>query len=419
MGFQQGLSGLSAASKQLDVIGNNVSNANTIGFKGSRAEFSDIYASSLYGVANAQTGIGAKTVGVSQQFTQGNLTNTSNPMDLAIAGNGFFRVENNGDVGYMRNGQFQLDREGYFVNNGFKLTGYQADANGTIVAGPPVELQVDTANIGAKATTTMTLGANLDAKQTAPAVAFPGIDPNNPDPSSINHSRSVTVYDSLGVSHLMTFYYVKSATPLQWNVYTRFDTDPVDMTVTPPATTPNALLTPLTFNNDGTFATPAGSVTFNAPTLSNGAAPLSVTVDLSKTTQFAGPFSVNTLTADGYSDGSLTTLATSADGTVQARYSNGQTKTIGQVVLTSFANVQGLRPSGDNRWVESYESGKPKINTPGSSNVGAVQSAALEDSNVDLTSELVNMITAQRFYQANAQTIKTQDSILQTLINLR
>ncbi|KZE35265.1 flagellar hook protein FlgE [Crenobacter luteus] len=417
MGFQQGLSGLSAASKQLDVIGNNVANANTVGFKGSRAEFSDIYAASIYGVAATQSGIGAKTVNVTQQFTQGNITTTSNPLDLAIAGNGFFRVDRAGDVAYMRNGQFQLDRDGYFVNNGFRLTGYQADTDGNIIAGPPVDLKVNAANIGAEPTTSLLFGANLDAKQTAPAVAFPGADPANPDPNSVNHSRSVTLYDSLGVSHLLTLYYVKSATdPLQWDVYTRFDTDPIAVPATP--------LTTLTFNNNGTFnsasgATVPGTVTFNAPALTNGAAPLVVNVDLSKTTQFAGPFSVNTLTADGYADGTLTGLATTPEGVVEARFSNGQTKVIGQVVLTSFANVQGLKPSGDNRWVESFESGRPKVNTPGSSNVGLIQSAALEDSNVDLTSELVNMITAQRFYQANAQTIKTQDAILQTLINLR
>lgn len=414
MSFQQGLSGLAAASKQLDVIGNNVANASTVGFKRSRAEFADLYSASLYGVGSSQTGIGARTVQVSQQFNQGPVTPTANPLDLAVSGNGFFRVDNAGTVMYTRNGEFQLDRDGYFNNQGHKLTGYGVDASGNVIPGPPQPLRVNTASIGAKATSSIKMTSNLDARATAPTVAFPGAIPTAPDAKSYNYTNSTTVYDSLGVDHLMTYYYVKKAAPANtWDVYTAIDGQP---NPNPPAAwTP---FTTLTFDTAGKVTAPTAAVNFTQ-TLTNGASNLSISVDVTNFTQFAGAYSNDELVVDGFSNGVLTGINTTREGIVEAQYSNGQRKTIGQVVLISFTNAQGLQPIGDNRWLETYTAGKPKINTPGSGNVGTIQSAAVESSNVDLTTELVDMITAQRFYQANAQTIKTQDAVLQTLINIR
>lgn len=417
MGFQQGLSGLAAASKQLDVVGNNVANANTVGFKGSRAEFADLYAASLYGVSSTQAGIGTKTSAVAQQFTQGNITNTGNPLDMAVFGNGFFTVQRPGtnELVYTRNGQFKLDNQGFIVNNGYQLTGYTPDAPGVIKP-----LQVDAGSIGAKATTAIKLATNVTATATVPTVAFPGAVATAPDPKSYNHSTSVTVYDSLGTSHLVTMYYVKTTNPGEWQVYTRFDSN------TMAAATP----TTLTFDANGRLAGPVAPIAINVGTLPNGAAigpdadldgypDNTLTVDVNGTTQFASAFAVNNLVTDGYTDGVLTGLVTTKEGKVQAKFSNGQVKDVGQIVLTNFRNPQGLAPQGDNIWTSTPEAGDAQVNTPGAGAVGVIQSAAVEDSNIDLTTELVNMITAQRFYQANAQTIKTQDQILQTLINLR
>lgn len=411
MAFQQALSGLNVATKKLDVIGNNVANGSTVGFKQSRAEFSDVFAASAAGVASASVGIGAQITGIAQQFTQGNISSTSNPTDLAIAGNGFFRMQKPGvsTVTYSRNGQFQVDRNGFIVNNGLQLTGYAANPNtGVITPQPPVPLQVTASNVGAQATTSLAMTANVDAGQAVPAVVFPGATPTAPDPLSYNHSTQVTVYDSLGAAHALKLYFAKTAAPLAWNVFTQFDN-------TAAAAAP---FQTLTFTANGVLTPPPPILPFAVAAPGNGAAAMSVNVDLTKLTQFAGTFGVSKQNVDGFATGSLTSLATDSAGIVSARFSNGQTKAIGQVVLVNFANPQGLQNLGSNQWGEvTTASGSPVINAPGSGNAGTIQSAALEDSNVDLTAELVNMITAQRFYQANAQAIKTQDQVIQTLLN--
>lgn len=412
MAFQQSLSGLNVATKKLDTIGNNVANGNTVGFKQSRTEFADVFATSLFGVASTAVGIGAQVTGIAQQFTQGNISSTSNPTDLAISGNGFFRMEKNGQISYSRNGQFQIDRDGFIVNNGLKLTGYVADALGNITPQPPAALQVAATSITAQQTSNIALTANLDATATTPLVNFPSATPptSTPDPASFNHSTQITVYDSLGASHAVKLYFRKDAAPVNtWKVFTQFDNTAI-------AAAPTAFQT-LTFNTSG-VQSPAPAVLSLAATPTNGAAVMAINMDLTKLTQFAGAFGVSKQTVDGFATGSLTGIATDSKGIVSARFSNGQTKSIGQVVLTNFANPQGLQNLGSNQWGETFTSGTAVVNAPGSGNAGVIQSAALEDSNVDLTAELVNMITAQRFYQANAQSIKTQDQVMQTLLNL-
>ena len=424
MSFQQGLSGLNAASKQLEVIGNNVANANTVGFKQSRAEFADVFANSLTGGGGTQIGIGTSLSTVAQQFTQGNVTGTSNSLDIAINGGGFFRMSNNGAVTYSRNGQFKMDKDGYIVDAASKrLTGYAADSAGALQKGAPVDLKINTSDLQPQATTKIVGLVNFDSRKAAPAIT--PFDPT--DPTTYNDSTAVTVFDSLGNSHTLQSFFVKDALPNVWKVFTTADGISTTTLPTPTAT--------LTFPATGTGLSPTSvpasptPVTFaplnppvppaTVPTVPTGAAAVALTMDYSGSTQFGSNFSINSLSQDGYTSGRLAGFNTGADGTIVGRYSNGQSRTLGQVVLASFSNPNGLQSLGGNAWSESSTSGAPLVGVPGSGTLGVMQSSAVEDSNTDLTAELVNMITAQRYYQANAQTIKTQDQVLQTLVNLR
>jgi flagellar hook protein FlgE len=431
MSFQQGLSGLNASSKNLDVIGNNISNASTVGFKTSQAQFSDVYAASLSGAGASQIGLGTKVATVVQQFTQGNISATNNPLDVAINGGGFYRLDTNGAITYARNGQFQLDKDRYVVTSaGARLTGYGVDATtGQIVATNPAPLQISNADLnplatGASVTATgVEAGLNLDSR-----LAVPITSPFNfNNPNTFNSSTSLTIYDSLGNPHVMSMYFVKrsavpggapAGTTSAWDLHVKIDNI---STVAPPAYNDYAPAGAyLGFNNAGqlTTTTPI-AIAVPAAHLNNGAAALSYVTNYAGTTQFGSPFGVNTLTQDGYSSGRLNGFNVGKDGVIQGRYSNGQSRNLGQVVLANFPNAQGLKPLGNNEWAETSESNQPLVGIPGSGSLGVLQSAAVEDSNVDLTAELVNMITAQRVYQANAQTIKTQDAVLQTLVNLR
>jgi len=424
MSFQQGLSGLNAASKQLEVIGNNVANANTVGFKQSRAEFADVFANSLTGGGGTQIGIGTSLSTVAQQFTQGNITSTNNSLDIAINGGGFFRMTNNGAVTYSRNGQFKMDKDGFIVDAANKhLTGYAADSAGILQKGAPVDLKINTADLQPQATAKIVGLVNLDSRKATPAVT--PFDPT--DPTTYNDSTAVTVFDSLGNSHTLQSFFVKTAAPNVWSVFTT--ADGISTTALP---TPSATLTfPATGTGLNPTSVPASPtpVTFaplnppippaTIPTIPTGAAAMALTIDYSASTQFGSNFSINSLSQDGYTSGRLAGFNTGADGTIVGRYSNGQSRTLGQVVLSSFPNPNGLQSLGGNAWSESSTSGAPLVGVPGSGTLGVMQSSAVEDSNTDLTAELVNMITAQRYYQANAQTIKTQDQVLQTLVNLR
>lgn len=408
MSFQQGLSGLNAASKNLEVIGNNVSNASTVGFKQSRTEFADVYANSLTGTGASQIGIGTKISTVAQQFTQGNITSTNNSLDIAINGGGFFRMSNNGSITYSRNGQFQMDKLGYIVDSeGKRLTGYVANASGVLATGAPTEININTADLTPLASTQVTGLFNLDStKSTLPAASF-----NPTDPLTYHNSTAITVYDSLGNAHTMQSYFVKTA-PGTWSVFATVDG------VSTPAL-PGSAAT-MTFNGSGVSPTvvPASPTVIFSPT-TGATAPQTVALDFSGTTQFGSAFSVNSLSQDGYTSGHLAGFNIGKDGRIVGRYTNGQSATLAQIVLANFPNPNGLQQLGNNSWSESSNSGAPLVSTPNSGNLGVLQSSAVEDSNVDLTAELVNMITAQRVYQANAQTIKTQDQVLQTLVNLR
>jgi flagellar hook protein FlgE len=406
MSFQQGLSGLNASSKNLEVIGNNIANSNTFGAKASRAEFTDMYASAMNGWGANAIGIGVSLAAVAQQFTQGSLTTTENPMDLAINGGGFFQVASgNGSVAYSRNGQFKVDRDGFIVNNGqLKLLGYPADSSGAILPGQASPLQMPTSGLTPASTTEMSLEFNLDSRLGAPAAAAtPNI--NTSDPATYNSATTMTVYDAKGQEVALTYYFQKTATD-NWNVYVTANGTPLVDDGTGNPTVSTALTFPA---NGGTPTAPVGLVTLNIPATTNAAgaqidAIPGVTLDLSAATQYGASFSVTKLTQDGYAAGQLVGVEIESTGVVMAQYSNGQSKPAGQIELATFRSPQGLQSNGGSTWSPTNASGDPIAGVPGSGT---------------LTAELVNMITAQRVYQANAQTIKTQDQLLQTLVNLR
>lgn len=407
MGFQQGLSGLNAAAKNLDTIGNNVANASTVGFKGFRAEFADLYANSLAGGGAGTVGIGTIVTGIVADFSQGNTITTSNPLDLAINGNGFFRLSNNGTISYTRNGQFKLDKEGYLVNaSSGRVQGYPVDASGGIVPSAPQDLRVSAADIPPQVSTESSSVLNLDSRSgTLPSAGF---DLN--DTGTFHNATSMAVYDTLGNAHTIAMYFVKTAANT-WDVFGAGDGIPLGA----------APLGTLQFQTDGSLDATASALPFNIslPVTTGASTPLNFSLDFAGSTQFGSPFGVNKLLQDGYQSGRLTGFNISADGVLLGRYSNGQARAQGAVVLANFTNPQGLQHLGNNLLAETSESGQALVGAPGTSSLGVLQSGALEESNVDLTAELVNMITAQRIYQANAQTIRAQDAILQTIVNLR
>jgi flagellar hook protein FlgE len=418
MGFQSGLSGLNASAKNIDIIGNNVANANTVGFKSSRAIFADVFASSLAGGGAGNVGIGVKVAQVQQEFTQGNITVTNSPLDLAINGRGFFRFDSNGSAAYSRNGQMHLDGSGYIVNSdGLRLTGYTVDSQNNIVTSSPVPLRLATADIDPSSTTEMAGTLNLDSRSTPIIAAF-----NPTNVSTYTSSTSSAVYDSLGNAHALTMYFVKTATPGQWDMHATVDggaVSAVDLGAVAPPGSGFGVPKTLNFNSSGMLTTPQPMTGVQLNVGGGAVSPLAMQMDFTGTSQFGADFGVTTLSQNGYTSGRLTGFDVSDNGLISGRYTNGQANTLGQVVLGNFANPQGLRSMGDNLWQETAESGGPVIGSPQTGSLGSLQSASVEDSNVDLTQELVAMITAQRSYQANAQTIKTQDQVLQTIVNLR
>lgn len=412
MAFQQGLSGLNSSSHALDVISNNVANASTVGFKAGNTIFADIYASALTGATSSiQVGIGAKVAAVYQSFTEGPLTTTNNPLDVAINGNGFFVVRrNDGTTAYTRNGQLDINTEGYIVTPmKEQVLGYRADDSGFIsTSGGTIEpLFVPRNEIAPKATTRFDIkAANLSADDELPSVA--SFDPTNVD--SYNYTTSEAVYDSLGGQHSLSLYFVRTAiNPSTWNVHAVLDGDAATQQV----------LGALPFDGYGKLDPPPGPLNYTVGPLANGAANLAIDIDLDKVTQFGSPFSINDRLQDGYTSGQIAGIVISTDGIIQGRYTNGQTKNLGQIALATFRSDQGLISLGDNLWAESPESGPAIVGRPSTGLNGVISAGQVEESNVDLTNELVKMIIQQRNYQANAQSIRTQDQLLQTLVNLR
>lgn len=664
MSFQQGVSGLNAAAKSLDVISNNVSNQGTVGFKSSNSRFADIYASQN-GSVGMQIGIGATIGSVTQSFNQGTVTVTNNPLDVAINGNGFFRLERNGETLYSRNGQFDIDKDGYVINgSGAKLTGYARDSNGNIDASRAQPLQISSKPLPPQATGAassasstlagLTLGVNVDSRSVVPGSAWSSnitktvapyttslvssaasqaaaatqadnvlsnmvntwsaaspaaptavqqqnlvvgkvkealrtavdgltqTDPINgsvipltsgqkqdlmtqletlvttaytaapptgtastfvttligsitgltatdnsvdsttmtqsatpatalayslsatdlttlqnsvidgvgvsgtstPKIDTYNYTTSVDVYDSEGVAHKLTYYFAKdrdsgpidpnthkpTAVSGLWHVYASVDqtnganvkldsglypgqpldvmfdgsgnlqymgywdktqnkmtTGPLDPTTGVAATAPltaaskivagtSTVLNKVSIDLVGVQSDLKGVGVTSSTKVDS---PLTFKSDMSALTQYGSTSSTSKVLQDGYASGELAGLSVTKDGMIQGRYSNGQTLNLGQVVIATFSNNNGLMALGGNAWSQTLESGQPSINPPGVGVAGTVVSGSVENSNVDLTQAMVDMIAQQRAYQANSQSIKTQDQILQTIVNLK
>lgn len=416
MAFGTALTGLNAASEALNVTGNNIANAGTTGFKKSRAEFGDIYSQAYGGIANQAIGNGVQLEDVAQQFGQGTMKNTGNSMDLALSGNGFFVFSNNGSQVFSRAGALQVNQNGYVVNaKGEKLQVYApitaTGTNPTFNQGSLSDLQLNTGLGAPSATQKVNAQLNLDAQAQANTSSPGTITPSNPN--SYTYSTPVTVYDSLGTSHTATMYFQKDATntttgQTNWTVLTQVDGN----TVTSSPTT-------LTFNSNGTLVTPSnGQVAVGPYAPGNGAGAMHFTLNLSGTTMYGNTSTVNSLTQNGYTTGSLSGLNVSNTGVVSARYTNGQSQALGQVALANFTNPQGLQPIGNTAWAQTFSSGTPAFGVPGNGTFGQVQSGSLENSNVNLAKQLVSLITEQRNYQANAKVITTANAITQTIIQI-
>lgn len=426
MSFNTALSGLNAAQADLSVTSNNIANVNTTGFKESRAEFGDIFASSAFG-RNSKTAIGSGVLlsKVAQQFSQGNLQFTSNNLDLAIKGEGFFVVApslSNQDREYTRAGAFGVDANGFVVNGaGQFLQVFPVNQDGTVTTtsiSGTVPLQLP-ATAGVP---TPTSAVNLGIKLSANA---PGLDPANfdpTDPDTYSAATSVTVYDSFGQSHISTFYYVKDSTgPANtWQSYMFIDGNQINLGNADQgatlsfntvgqlvSTTPATIQTPAIDYGNGSDST--GTITVNYGTN---------TTQLSSTSN-GSYITVNSLSQDGFATGELSSVEISDTGVVRANFSNGQTIALGKVALARFQNPQGLAQLGNATWSATLASGNPLPGEAGTSVFGLINSGALETSNVDLTSQLVNLITAQRNYQANARSIETSNTVTQTIINIR
>jgi len=417
MGFGQGVSGLNAAASNLDVIGNNIANANTVGFKQSTAQFADVY-------AGTKIGLGTRVNSVVQSFTQGNIEASGRSLDVAItSGNGFFRLANSdGSVYYSRNGQFQRQDDGTLTNmQGLQVTGYPPG----VKAGAGVQPQplvISNAQMNPRATSSITSQFQLDSRGTPPTTAFattpatattPAVMPTS---DMFNYSTAINVYDSLGNKQQVMAYFAKVDSAVtapaiaggtDWKMYM------TDMNGNILSGSPATL----SFDNAGALRAPAAGATVIGMPAANGAQALSMAMDFSGTTQYGADNDVKQLNQNGYTSGSLLGYSVNADGTITGNYSNEQTQSLGTIALAAFGNVEGLKPEGDNVWSATGASGQALLGSPGGS-LGTLRSNAVEASNVDLSGQLVNLIVAQRNYQANAQTIKAQDTVMQTLVNL-
>jgi flagellar hook protein FlgE len=410
MPFRIALSGLNAAQSDLNVTANNVANTATNGFKGSRAEFADLFAVSLQGVSANSSGNGVRVSNVAQQFAQGNIEFTDSNLDLAISGQGLFILSDSGALAYSRAGAFQVDRNGFVVNSAQqRLQVYPPLGAGGFNTGGLSDLRLQTTDAAPQATSEVEYVLNLPASAVPPAVT--PFDPN--DPNTFNQATSLTLFDSLGAAHTGTLYFNKTANPNEWNTRLYIDGTAVDGGV------PGASIT-LQYSNIGALTAPAGGLAaFPTYTPATGAADMAVTVDLSRSTQFGANFAVNSVTQDGFTTGRLIGIDINETGIVQARFTNGRSQPLGQIAIANFSNVQGLQQLGNTQWAETFASGQALRGQAGNSGFGLVQSGALEASNVDITEELVKMITAQRNFQANAQMISTADQVTQSIINIR
>lgn len=449
MSFNIALSGLNAAQKDLDVTSNNIANVNTVGFKESRAEFVDVYASSLLAAGKTKVGDGVLTADVAQQFSQGSIQFTNNALDLAITGNGFFStVPELGSLerSYTRAGQFKLNADNFVVNSqGGHLLGFPINPDGSsssVSLSTASPIRIPTSSGAPTKTSQVDIRMNLPAGDVPPANTT--FDPS--DPLTFNNSTSVTIFDSLGDSHVMTYYFVKKAAN-EWNMFSAVD----DVMINIPTGAASAITADypapvpaqptqagvqgavLSFNASGDYVgqKPALIQTdpLGAGILSNGSDPTqTVIIDFNldsaapnpnEPTQFASNFEVTALKQDGLAVGRLTGIDIGGDGLVRATYSNGTSQPLARIALVNFANEQGLTEVGNSNWKESLVSGEALAGEGGSGTFGTINSSALEQSNVNLTTELIDLISAQRNFQANSRALEVDNQLNQTILQIR
>ncbi|HEY6452794.1 MAG TPA: flagellar hook protein FlgE [Steroidobacteraceae bacterium] len=413
MSFGIALSGLDAAQSDLNVTANNIANSATTGFKSSNSDFAELFAVSPQGVSNTQIGNGVQLQAVEQQFSQGDIETTGNSLDMALSGNGFFTVSSDGANQYTRAGSFQTNNDGEVVNTaGQALQVYAPTASGGFNTTSLTNLVIPTGDSPPSATTTAAMSFNLPASSTAPTVTpFSAANAN-----SYNQSTSLTVYDSLGAAHTASMYFVNTGGST-WNAYELIDGTQVNADAAP---------VKLTYSNSGALTgvvdaaggTNPAAVSFGTYTPTTGAAAMNLAFNLSDSTQFGNSFGVTSVTQNGFTTGQISGVSVSSTGVVQANYTNGQSTALGQVAVANFADQQALQQVGDTNWVQTFASGQPVYGQAGGAGVGNIESGSLEQSNVDITAQLVDMITAQRAFQANAEMVSTENAITQTVINI-
>jgi flagellar hook protein FlgE len=473
MSFNIALSGLNAAQKDLDVTSNNIANVNTTGFKESRAEFVDVYAASLLASGKTKVGDGVLTADVAQQFQQGSIQFTNNALDLAVTGNGFYATVPEIDsleTSYTRAGQFKLNDSNFVVNSaGGHLLGFPVNPDGTsasVSLSTAEPIRIPTASGAPQKTAEVDVRMNLPAGDDNISSAPGNFDPN--DPLTFNHSTSVTIFDSLGDSHIMTYYFIKddpSSNANEWMMFAGVDGIPVDLVDPGGQTDPNPAIPPaippaitnpqggsvsgplsgaggvtgmrMYFDSSGDFVAqipmPANggivTVELGATILSNGADPtqaVKINFNLdplgpnqNEPTQFASNFEVTQLEQDGLAVGRLTGIDIGADGLIRATYSNGTSEPLSRIALVNFANEQGLTQIGNTSWKESISSGEALAGEAGAGTFGTINSSALEQSNVNLTTELIDLISAQRNFQANSRALEVDNQLNQTILQIR
>jgi flagellar hook protein FlgE len=408
-----GISGLNANGLALSVIGNNIANANTVGFKASRANFGDILSQTLAGATAMQVGRGTMIIDIQKMFTQGTLETTANPLDLAIEGDGFFVVRQiNGPTYYTRAGQFRLDKDGYVIDpNGYRLQAYLMDATGNVTGGIG---DIYLAGLMSEpfATTEVKMQVNLDSREAVKTWSFtPG--PNLPDVNAYNYSTAITVYDSLGNPHLVYTYFTKTDVNIwQVNVIYNSSPDPNNPNYT------HVGFFDLTFSDTGQLTVDPPTATFNFNFTPWGAQESQITFNFQDTTQYGSPNAVVFQSQNGYTSGNLIAITVDQNGIISGVFTNGQVRNVAQVVLAKFVAPHYLTKVGKNLYLESYSSGGPIFGAPGTVGVGTVFANSLETSNVDLAEEFIRMIAAQRAYQANVRVITTTDNMLNELMNI-
>lgn len=424
MSFNTALTGLNAATADLNVKSNNIANVNTIGFKGSRAEFGDVYSLSAFGSSRTAIGSGTVLNNVAQQFGQGNIEFTDNSLDLAITGSGqgFFALApalDSNELIYSRAGAFQINADGYVENSsGQFLRAFPVNPDGSVSATAiesTTALRLPSTAGVPQATSEVDIATNLPSTAVGfDPVATP-IDPT--DPNTYTNSTSTVIFDSLGNQSVLTYYYQKTDTPNTWNVDVYVDEPSGGNSQTQLGGTTVLEFDPVL---GGALSTSPAAFAFTINTLQSGAAvPQVVEVDFAATTQNSGAFTVLDSGQDGFTTGRLSGLDIGENGLVRASYTNGQFVNLGKIVLADFPNPQGLKQIGNTAWEATIDSGEVRVGEAGAGAFGLIQSGALEGSNIDLTRELIGLITAQRNFQANSKSIETNNAITQTIINLR